>query len=570
MVYSAMMLRCLLCAFFLVFCASGLSAKKRSSVLNNVLWGRSPVQSADLPATEEAPKPKAQKPSRNTVNLAKDTDYTIKTTEGFAAPADDDYVEAPTNDEDDVDESSVPDIDEDIEHLSQRLELHTRPKDPDSIFSLQNAFDAVTHAPKAFMLQQDEASAKSGTKLALAELLPDINTSYRYRKGRYYNPREKDKEAKDSDAHSLSVDASWVVFNGFAGLNTKKAADQNYKASQVAYTEGVSRLLLDTVKAYASAVASQNLILAHERKVALANEALKVSLSRHALGDITRSDLKTSRSALAKARSELEKARADQVRALTTLENLVDMELDDKHLIPITLPGEFPNSFVECREYALGNNYTIRKADLSLKALEFEKKAAYGKAAPSVRVAASAARSYNRNWDQGTLPRPDVIPGVNLSADISVQMPVDYKGTIAHQAHRRAYALEKERAQLRYTRLNVVLEVKKVWSEFIGADKSIKHLEAQVKASAEAWKALREGFKQGSKIGVELLQAERDYIAAEIDLIRTKQERLVHGFTLLHVIGNLNHTTLQSECPFAKELTCKKTGGTHDAREQKS
>lgn len=570
-----MMLRYVLYGVALTLCTTpDLWAARRGnpSVLNNVLWGRGPAQTVEAPSTpEEKPAKKAPAKARSPINLSKDTDYAIQTREGFAAPENDDYMETPTNEEDDVDESSIPNLDEDIEHLSQRIEQRTRPSDTDSIFSLQNAFDAVLVAPKAFMLQQDTASADAGAKIAMADLLPDLNASYKYNKGRRYNPKEKDKDARDGDSHSLGIDASWVIFHGFSGVNAKKAADQYHKSAQVAQNEGISRVLLDTVKAYASAVASKHLILANERKVALANEALKVSLSRHAVGDITRSDLKTSRSALAKARSELEKARADQVKALTSLENLVDMELDDKHLTPISLPGEFPKNFKECRHYALENNYTIRKADLALKALEFEKKSAFGKIGPSVRIGASASRAYNRNWEQSTYPRPDYTPGIDLNANISVHMPIDYKGANANQARRKTFALEKERAQLRYTRLNVILEVKKVWSEFIGADKSIKHLEAQVKASAEAWKALREGFKQGSKIGVELLQAERDYIAAEIDLIRTKQERLVHGFTLLHVIGNLNHTTLQSDCPFAKELTCAETsGGTHDSREQQS
>ena len=573
MLCFSMVLKCMLQKIALILCIvsfNGYASTKQNraskALLSNILLGKdSPAQSF------RGEKPKVAKNTKNvkgTPDLTRDTDHAIKTTEGFAAPSDDDYLETSSSEEDEVDDHT-PDLDEDITHLSERLGNMHRGE----VFSLQDAFDSVAQSPQALILQQDSLTAHSNAYIAAADLFPDLNTHYYYNARSSKNQQDKTIPKNLDDRHSLGMDMSWSVFNGLRGVNTRRAAEQHRLVALAQQQEGLSRIFLDTVKAYASSVASRNLILAHKRRVALANEALKVALSRHAAGDITRADLKSARSALAKARSELEKAHADHIKSLTGLENLVDMELDDKRLLPVTLPGEFPQSFDACKQQALESNPSIRRADLLIKALEFEKKSEVGRYSPTVTVSASADRVRSRRWNDAAEKRPPYVPSVDLSADVRVVMPIDYKGSITHQARKRVYSLEKERARQRYTRLNILLEVKKVWKDFTSLEKSIKHLESQVKAAAEAWKALREGFKQGSKIGVELLQAERDYIAAEIDLIQTKQERIVQGFTLLHVIGNLNRDTLLSACPFARNMaSCKDTqpGGTHDKKTKES
>jgi len=584
----------ILCAFANIY--SALHAKPGGSLISNAIWGSGhanespnlgdtpketadegaselnediadppdPLSDLDDPTREDEPQEASplrvnpastptQARQKNPINISEDSSHALVVTEGFAAPSDD-YAEQSINETDEVDADLDAGIDEDIDHLSARIERDFEQGSGQS-YSLAEAFQAVLKSPQAQVLRSDAQSADADARIALASLLPDLKAGYSYSRFERRNVESKDEKHYEQESNNLKLTASYTVFNGLSGYNGKRASDFYSKASHVAVQEGLSKLLLETVKAFSGALAARNLILAYERRVALANEALKVALSRYRVGDMTRSDLKTSRSALSKARSELAKARADNVKALTSLENLVDMELDDMHLTPITLPGDFPDDFEECRKIALANNFTIRKADLQITALDYQRKAAYGRLSPSVSVYATAARDFGRRWNN-TEHIPEFTPTVELNAGVNVEIPIDYKKSITSEARKRVYSLEKEKARQRFTRLNIMLEVKKIWSEFEGTEKSIKHLESQVKASSEAWKALREGFAQGSKISVELLQAERDYIAAEVDLIRTRQERLVQGFTLLHTIGNLSADVLDSTCPFQGPGAC--------------
>ena len=267
-----------------------------------------------------------------------------------------------------------------------------------------------------------------------------------------------------------------------------------------------------------------------------------------ALGDITEADLESARASIAQARSDCEKAKADAFRERCQLENATGCDLTGKALAPLSVPDIFPDSLNECIDITLKKNPVIQRAALTSKILRLQLSASRGRFMPSVSAFAKIDRMHDTSWMGSNKPDEPRITN-DLSAGLEVNLPIDYRGAIADETRQVAYKVEKEIATLRYTRRQVISQIKILWNLFHNSQKTIAHLEASVRAAAAAWKAYREGYEQGTKIAVELLQSEKDYIAAEVELIRARQDRIFRAFELLHHTGLLTSTFLGDKVP---------------------
>ncbi len=463
-----------------------------------------------------------------------------------------------TIDDDDTPETALatyddPDLDLDITALGNRVKTYTLPKDDERIFTLQEAIDAVMTDVRMAALVSEVGGAIVSAQAYDAEFLPELSAKAGSNHTRTDPRNLSDPMADINSSHrrrtSYGLEARYAVFKGFADVNTRKAARLSANAVKMQALYRVSEMLTEVVKVYTQAIASQNVQLAQERKLILANEALKVAQERYRLGDITESDLKSAQSSIAQARSEKEKAKNDCFKARCQLENLTGYNLDNQAFENIAVPGVLPDTLDECIESALTHSPEIKKADIETLALRKQLSAARGRFAPTVSTFAKAEHVRDTMWSGNNKPDDPTRQNREWSAGIELSVPIDYRGAIANNTRQISYKIEKEIANLRFTRRNVTSQIKILWFEFQTSSRTIAHLEAGVKASAAAWRAIREGYEQGTKIALELLQSEKDYIAAEIDLIRAKQDRIVRAFELLHHTGLLSFHFLKNRIP---------------------
>ncbi|MCY4414074.1 MAG: TolC family protein [Alphaproteobacteria bacterium] len=518
---------------------------------------------------EDVRPPEAPLLTRNEHSTELDDQNSI-VREGFDIPAEDDYDDDYDADIEGVDLAAVVDIDENIEKLSAKIESSTRPQDRSKILSLEDTLKSVLTSSKVANLHTQLGEADARAAMSRVSLFPDLSATYKSTRSTS-DDTTKDSPQRQFPARrqhddTMGINASYTLFKGFSTFHDFKSSHARLDASRFEAKEGLSSVFLEAINAYSAAIEAQNLLLVRRRSCMLANEALKVAQDRLKHGDITRAEMKGARAGLSQARTELDKAEIATAKTRSNLEKIMNEEIDGKHLLPLTLPPYFPVSLEEAKERALQNNYSIKRADKETRALKYQALSARGGYSPTVSVSAGVdyglRRSFYTEKDRPDHPQKRT----DMYAQLQVSIPIDYKGQTRHNVRISDYRLEQERAKKRYTRLDVLIQVKQAWDEFKGLERSVRHLQSRVKATASSWKSFREGFAQGSRIAVELLQSEKDYVSAEVDLIKAKQDYIVQGFKLLLLVGELKAENIASKaCPFTdRPLDCaqiEKLGG---------
>ena len=519
--------------------------------LGNSFLDRFPLETDQKTTkTKDEPTPKVDTPTPDISN--------INNTAGFAQP---EYVTDHSDPATEIETTDEPDIDPDIEALGQRVRQHTG-SSQQAKFTLASAFDAALHDTRMVPILAEVQIAHAEARNTRTRFIPDLSARASLNRNATTpkdSPNDRAPMTINEQRNRYGIQASMTLFNGFADSNARRSAFVEAQTTQYAAIEKISGLLFEVVQVYAQAIASQNVLLAHERKLLLANEALKVADARFRLGDITEADYKSAKSAIAQARAEKEKAQSDLFKSRHTLSNLIGVNVDELSFEDMVVPAILPETVEACIEFALKHSPSIKKVDLMTQSLSIKARAARGGFLPRVNAVTNIDHQDINRWNEYSNPgRPT--QSTEVSAGLDIVLPIDYKGAIAHEVQKIQYNIEKERANLRYARRNIINQLSILWNVFQSKQKSIDHLEASVKAAASAWQSYREGYAQGTKIAVELLQSERDYISAEIELIKAKQERIVSAYELLHHTGLLTSPTFGLNIPVhtQKELQSKK------------
>lgn len=88
------------------------------------------------------------------------------------------------------------------------------------------------------------------------------------------------------------------------------------------------------------------------------------------------------------------------------------------------------------------------------------------------------------------------------------------------------------------------------WSRLMAARAQIKSDRLQVEANSLALEGVREEEKVGQRTLLDVLNAEQEYLNAQIDLIVTRRELVVASYELLAQVGLLNPELLELRLRF--------------------
>ncbi|WDZ98133.1 TolC family outer membrane protein [Herbaspirillum sp. WKF16] len=374
---------------------------------------------------------------------------------------------------------------------------------------------------------------------ARAGLLPNVNAGF--------NASSQKGDASFSDAPYMARDArtrgwslqlnqplfrlaNWIAYDQ-ADAQIRQA-DAQFSQAQQDVVLRVAQAYFDVLVAEESLSVAQTQLNAVEQQLGLAKRNFDVGVST--ITDTyeakSRFDLATSQriaamNDLVNKRAEYERVTGEEPRDL--------LELRQDISLPKPTPPDLPSWLAAARE----QNPLVR---VQLAAQEVAKKEiAKNRAghAPTLDMTAS----YGRNYSSGSLTSPADIDTRARSTQIGVQLniPIYSGGATESKVREAASNYYKARADWETATRQAATSAKQAFTAFDSGQSQIDALQSAVESSRSSVEANKVGYRIGTRINIDVLNAEQQLASAQRDLVKTKYETLMQGLRLKASAGLL-------------------------------
>ena len=369
---------------------------------------------------------------------------------------------------------------------------------------------AVESSPTLAQANTEVDLARANLDVAEGAFLPQLSLGLNAR-----------SERVDSDASDVSpyLRVSQLVYDGGAASGNLAAARARMLESRGSQLQTASATVLAAIEAYVSVLNRRELVAIAWQNVATHEQIERQISERTEIGAGSTADLLTARSRIADARTKLADAQAQVDRSIARFREIFGY---DPGALPAPLPAPVLN---RSDSQIVMNSPQVRRADAALLAAKAEQSAALARRKPDIRVSAFANQDDSHD--------------ANFGVDLSVNYEIDSTGK------RRAEiaAASARIKQAEYERETLIREIGREIG-FIRSDQKagaerLKEARGAVQANIRTVSAMQEQFKIGRSSLIEILDAQRDLVAAQERMILAEQNFFLTNYAAISLTGDI-------------------------------
>ena len=337
------------------------------------------------------------------------------------------------------------------------------------------------------------------------------------------------------------LNLSYPLFQGGRVRNAINAAEARVVAGRADLRTTEGNTFTQVVSAYMNVVRDQAVVQLNIGNVRVLETNLRASRDRFQVGDLTRTDVAQSEARLAIARSQLATAQGNLTGSREAYRRIIGSwpeNLDQPPLLP-----KLPATPDEAVKIALDNSPSLAAVAASTQAAQYDVRTARAARLPT--LSATGGSSYSDYL--GTRAQASGFPqGANQSFDqtvaqnrigLALTMPLYQGGGVAARV-RQAQALESAAMEDSVDiERQVIANVRAAFAAFIAAGEAIGANDRAVAANRLALEGARAENQAGSRTVIEVLNAEQEYLNAQVLLVTAQRDRYVAGFALLNAMG---------------------------------
>ncbi|MBA4173591.1 MAG: channel protein TolC [Hyphomicrobium sp.] len=337
--------------------------------------------------------------------------------------------------------------------------------------------------------------------------------------------------AGSTNPKGYEVSIRQSVFNGFQTTNAVAEAEAGVRVGRENLRFIENQTLLDAVTVYMDVVRDQQIVRIRESNVAVLSRELEAAETRRAAREVTKTDVAQARARRARAVSAADLAKSNLKVSRAQFERVV--RHPPSQLSEPPLKNKFlPRSLSEALGVAEQESPNVGSALYREQAARHAVDRVWGELLPQVQLEASYSRSEDasRSIEQSN------------SAQVTGRVTVPfYQGGEVHARVRQAKHTHISRMQeIEQARSETQANVTAAWSRLMAARAQMRSDEVQVEAGRTALDGVREEEKVGQRTLLDLLDAEQEYLDAQVALASTRRDMVVAGYALLSAMGRLS------------------------------
>ncbi|MBT8472556.1 MAG: TolC family outer membrane protein [Marinicaulis sp.] len=400
--------------------------------------------------------------------------------------------------------------------------------------TLQDALSLAYQTNPTIRAERERLNAIKETKAqAWAGALPQVSASGSYSR------IESDQElnfgtgpmasSTELNSRNYGVSAEQRIFTGFRNFHAIKQAKARIRAGGAQLIATEQQILRDVAAAYFSVQSATAVYDLNRKNVDLLLRQQEMANARFRVGEITKTDVAQADARLAGARANLSAAQGSLAVARSEYSRLVGQS--PGNLEPVTDLPELPDDQDTALSLAQEFAPAVVAAGAQLEASERQVKIARGALMPSV--------SLTAGWQRAEEPSSFVVEDEQFAYGARATMPL-FLGGANYSRVREAKALAAaDRSRIAEAERQVAAQVTAAWQQLISARAIIMSAEAGVDANRLALEGVRRELEFGARTTLDVLDAEREMLNAEVALVQATTDAQTAAYSLLAAMGLL-------------------------------
>lgn len=331
------------------------------------------------------------------------------------------------------------------------------------------------------------------------------------------------------DIYTAGLNASLTVYDHGQTKAAVESARMSVAAARASLRDVEQQVLFSAVSAYMDVRQAIEFVAIAENDVEVLDEQLRAANNRFDVGEVTRTDvslteaqLQASRATLETARGNLQTARQSYLAAVGTLPG----ELSPPPPLPPLV-----KTVKEAEAIGMRQNPAILSAQFAQQGAVADFDRALAAKGPSLSLTGAVGYQGYQSLGQG-----DKLTG---SVGVSGSMPLSTGGNTDSLVRQAQQLLDQRKSQVQSAGRSVIESVNGAWITLQVARATILANQRQLEAARIAYEGVSEEARLGARSTIDVLDANQNRLEAAAEVVRSKRNEYVAGYSVLQAMGLL-------------------------------
>ncbi len=346
---------------------------------------------------------------------------------------------------------------------------------------------------------------------------------------------------------SAAVTVSQNLFKGFSDVATVSKTEHEI-ASAWAQLKGAEQdTFINVIKAYLEMYAKYATVEVYKANLAFVQKQYESIRTKREIGEETKTQESTAEAKYMEAQAKLQSGLAELEAAKAGFEQLTGLAAPERVDHPKELV-EVPVSVETLQDIALRENPKITQAIEDIASAKQNKRAITGALLPSLELQATSSKAITKNkTNQGN---PDIYQNpsdnqLNNEVGLTLTIPLYDAGVTRSQRRGATETVIEKRINFEKVRQEIIQGCKQAYRTYLAAKINMENSVRQVKAQEVAVEGTIQEMQVGTKILLDVLNAQTYLMQAKLDQINTTQQFYLYLYQMLSLQGKLTAEGLQ-------------------------
>ncbi len=341
-----------------------------------------------------------------------------------------------------------------------------------------------------------------------------------------------DNKVDDPDTttpRSVELDVTQSLFRGGRTIAGTRRAEAEVDAQRARLLDTEQEVLLSAAIAYMDVWRDQSVLQLQINNEQVLTRQLEASRDRFEVGEITRTDVAQSESRLARAVGDRVAAEGDLSISRAVYQEVIGVAPGLLEAVP-SVEG-IPEGLDQIIEAAENENPTVL-ADVFSEAAELQNvKVQFGQLLPEISVVGTLRHSAEEASARSKRDQAQILARVTV--------PIYQQGFVSSQVREAKQRSSQRRLQIDESRRRVVQDSISAWEALITARAEIEAFVAEVESTRIALEGVRQENAVGARTVLDILDAEQEFLDAQVSLVRAERDEVVAGYQVLTAMGRM-------------------------------
>ena len=333
---------------------------------------------------------------------------------------------------------------------------------------------------------------------------------------------------------SAGVNVTQPLYRGGRTVAGTRRAEADVLAERENLKSSEQDVLLDAATSYMDVWRNQSVLELNINNESVLAQQLEASRDRFQVGEITRTDVAQSESRLARATAERISAEGDLATSRAAFQEVIGIF---PGVLEAPAPLEIlPQTQEDIVTAAAAGEPGLLSAKFAEESARHQVRATIGELLPEASLVGEISYTEEDAAEDSTFET------YQIGAQITI--PLYQQGLVSSQVREDKQVASQRRGQIDEARRAAEQNAISTWEDLQTARAQIVSFQAEVESTSIALEGVRQENAVGARTILDILDAEQEFLDAQVSLVRARRDELVAGYGVLSAIGRLTAAEL--------------------------